>query len=348
MHETPALFQPILDAVLFAQGTIEEHGWTSHHHRHYFVTYTDPQIDGKLFRKMTDPNKVDLDDASTLAGLQRSVWFWYTLNTTLASFRSNLKIWTPEVIQQNVLGYPTPEIPSVTTIFNELGPICPTLPPLDETSSEFDQLCTAMADCHHSLQQITPTLIARQGTQNLFPPSLPHECLGWKNKLFVELLTWLPIAHGVWRKKLAEIQQQAVERISRNPEQYTLDPDAFEWKNFYKASRPTVTAEIIDTEFAGWSLRHHGLAKAFIRFWANEQRPDLAKRVLRAYLERYETRGSSDFFDCFSPQLLEMISWGNFYDTFRRGHVSRSHPGHVLRKQLAEIISNNRLEELSC
>lgn len=330
----PALFQPIVD-IAQNRANLIAHGWTSEHRRHYSVVYNDLATGKTNFVKMCDPKQVDLDDCAVWHGLQRTVWFANVIEL-IRTKKPDFPVWVSPIADQNVEEKTLSKIPQIVMEYNQNGPICDKLPPPDQTSADFTQLCEAMADCHAALQMITPRFLAKHRQYYFFPVFLPHECLGRQNKLYVELLRRFPYL-GYWQRLLNKLERRKRHEIMHDARGYVLDCGAFELKNFFRTNQ-NAKAELIDTEFAGWARPHSALAKAFIRLWANAQRPDLAKMLLRTYVEKYEQGGDSDFFSQFCTALLCKIRSGTFYDRFRRGHWLPNFPAHKLRRELKKII----------
>lgn len=341
MKRDPVLFQNTLQGFRFWGHEVSEEGWTSPHKRHYGATLK--YANSLRYLKMIHPRWADLDDQSLYDGMKRVLWFADVIDA-LRRRDSRFPFCVSKIVSHNIFCDSSVELPPVIYmefVKNELGPICPDLPETDKVSAEFIELCETMTDCHHAMQRITPAFLRETGHSQLLPSFLPHEMLGFiRNKMLVELLKRASFASPLWRYLLNRHELRARAGVLMNPGDYVLDTGAFEPANFFRSD--VAQTEIIDTEFAGWTRPHAALAKAYVRLWANEQRPDLARILLFTYVEKFvQTQADyhvRSFFETFGRELLLRIKSGNFYDTFRRRHFSRSFPSHILRRALKRIV----------
>lgn len=339
MPKIPAPFQASIE-ILERNTDLLRHGWTSAESKcYYFAIYRDRQTKQLTFCKMTPPNKIGTDDKSTKEGLQRVVWFRNLLTGISRKHGKILPFQAPTIVDQNVTRGLVSNLSFVIMRYLEEGQSCSRLPGHGEDTAEFKKLCETMADCHYAFQQITPVTVSHCDSFQIFPATLSHQALGWRNKVLVEMLRLTPPPlRFIWTKSFACLQKQARLRIENHPNDFVLNPGAFERRNFFQPQRDAYSAEIINTEFAGWSRRENTLANAFIDLWVNEQRPELAQTLLRTYVGRYDIARDSEFYVNFFREILGLLCWQNFRDTFRHGHVRRSSPCHASRRQLKQVV----------
>lgn len=290
----PAPFQSVLDQWKSQGIQVMQADWTTSLRRHVGAQV---EYNGALcYAKLSLAKHGDLDEPDMLNGMRREVW-WSQVIERLQQENSSFPFTSPRVFATNVSQQPFhDEVAWVIMEYIQGQPIVDWEPErterqMNSTEDErFDRLFDAVIASLLALEQVHPQTLEQLGLPPL--PSPPHGMRRWEKKGLLDM-------------------QTAV-----------LGNGAFEIKNFWRT--PAGQLVIMDNEFAGWYPKHDHLTYLYHRLYCNTMRPDLAKRLLGAYVDRTILHQDhvgvlwNQFFADFAQILKPRILGGWYYDTVRR------------------------------
>jgi hypothetical protein len=288
-------------------GLVSEPTWTTPWKRHVSCQVS---WHGKpAFAKLALANRRDLDEPNMRGGFLRELW-WSTIIHRLRAEDDSFPFSTPRIFESNAQDFDQ-EVVWFIAEYIEGKPIVdwePERTTRKMTAAEteqFNQLLDAMVDSLLALEKIHPATVARLELPPL--PLAPHGMRRWQKKGLLDLNTAV------------------------------LGNGAFEIKNFWRTADGQLV--IIDNEFAGWYPLYDHLSYLYHRLYCNSMRPDLARRLLYAYVDKRADRspGACPLFVVFAEDFARLLKprlrSGWYYDRFRRNFMM-GHKKQRLRYEL--------------
>ena len=298
-----APYQFILDQWEKQGACVIQADWTTSLQRHVGAQIG---YNGELcYAKLAIAKRGDLDEPDMLNGMRREVW-WSQAIQRLRQEDPAFPFTSPRIFATNINQQPFQD--EVAWVIMEYINGVPIVDWESEriaremNDKRFNRLFNAVINSLIALEQVHPQTIDALGLPSL--PSPPHGMRRWQKKGLL------------------------------NMDAAVLGNGAFEVKNFWRT--PDGQLVITDNEFAGWYPKYDHLSYLYHRLYCNTMRPDLAKKLLGAYLERANLSECSrvilsshgnlishqlladPFFKEFVRLLTPRVLGGWYYDTVRR------------------------------